>query len=571
MTQNLLTRLTVRNFKGFVDVDLELGGRVLLIGPNNSGKTSALQALALWQDGVRRWVEKRGSGAAPKERPGVVLNRRDLIHLPVPAVRLLWHDRRIQEGRERVVIEIRVAGVTDGLPWVCGLEFYYGNEESFYCRPVRDSEGNRMGVPAAAERQTVALLGPMSGLAAQEDRLTEGAIKVRLGEGRTAEVLRNLCYQVYEDEFGSDRWQNIAIRLQELFGVHLNPPRFIAERGELTLTYRDRNGIELDISCAGRGQQQTLLLLAHMAANPGTTLLLDEPDAHLEILRQRQIYQVLTDIAGDTGCQILAASHSEVMLNEAAGRDTVLAFVGRPHRIDDRGSQVLKSLRDIGFEHYYQAEETGWVLYLEGATDLAILRAFARKLGHPAVSCLERPFVHYVANQPRKAQAHFHGLREAKPDLVALAIYDRLDQDLPDEAHFRQVMWHRRELENYLTQRETLLAFAAAQGGETSGPLFSNLWADAMARAIDDIEAALATLGEPSPWGPDIKASDAFLDRLFPKFYRALGLENLLNKTNYHVLAPYVGTDSLDPEIAAKLDLISETACRARPRGGEAT
>lgn len=92
-----------------------------------------------------------------------------------------------------------------------------------------------------------------------------------------------------------------------------------------------------------RTQQQTLLLLAYMYANPGAVLLLDEPDAHLEILRQRQIYQVLTQTAAETNSQIIAASHSEVLLNEAADRDIVIAFVGKPHRIDDRGSQVLKS------------------------------------------------------------------------------------------------------------------------------------------------------------------------------------------------------------------------------------
>lgn len=77
-----------------------------------------------------------------------------------------------------------------------------------------------------------------------------------------------------------------------------------------------------------------------------------QPDAHLEILRQRQIYQVLSDTAAETDSQVIAASHSEVILNEAADRDPVIAFVGRPHRIDDRGSQVLKALKEIGFEHY---------------------------------------------------------------------------------------------------------------------------------------------------------------------------------------------------------------------------
>ena len=53
----MLTKLTIRNFKLFDDVELELSDRVVLIGPNNAGKTSALQALALWEIGVKRWIE----------------------------------------------------------------------------------------------------------------------------------------------------------------------------------------------------------------------------------------------------------------------------------------------------------------------------------------------------------------------------------------------------------------------------------------------------------------------------------------------------------------------------------
>jgi ABC-type cobalamin/Fe3+-siderophores transport system ATPase subunit len=41
-------------------------------------------------------------------------------------------------------------------------------------------------------------------------------------------------------------------------------------------------------------------------------LLLDEPDTHLEILRQRDIYNLITEVAASTGSQIIAASHSEV-------------------------------------------------------------------------------------------------------------------------------------------------------------------------------------------------------------------------------------------------------------------
>ena len=39
----MLTRLVIRNFKLFDKVEIELGERVVFVGPNNSGKTSALQ------------------------------------------------------------------------------------------------------------------------------------------------------------------------------------------------------------------------------------------------------------------------------------------------------------------------------------------------------------------------------------------------------------------------------------------------------------------------------------------------------------------------------------------------
>ena len=62
----MLTKLTMRNFKKFDEAEVELGKSVVLIGPNNSGKTSALQALALWDIGHRQWNLKRGAKLLPK-------------------------------------------------------------------------------------------------------------------------------------------------------------------------------------------------------------------------------------------------------------------------------------------------------------------------------------------------------------------------------------------------------------------------------------------------------------------------------------------------------------------------
>ena len=365
----MLTKLIIRNFKRFGgdEVEIELGDAVVFVGPNNSGKTTAMQALALWHAGVRRWCEKRDGSAAREGSRGVPIDRRGLVSIPVPHAGLLWHRRRTRnvhrvsgkQKTENIRIGVLVEGDSPGGKWECGLEFDYANAESLYCRPLRAGpQGrDRMPVPDQAKSVQVALAPPMSGLTSAELSLEQGAINVRIGEGRTAEVLRNLCYRVAQDE---NSWKSLTERIGSLFGISLNKPEHVPARGEITMSYKE-NGIQLDLSVSGRGLQQTLLILARLYANPNAVWLLDEPDAHLEILRQRDIYRLLSETASLQGSQIIVASHSEVILNEAAGQDDpVVAFAGRPHRMPlAKRSQAHKALAAVGFEHYCQAEQEG--------------------------------------------------------------------------------------------------------------------------------------------------------------------------------------------------------------------
>lgn len=472
-----------------------------------------------------------------------------------------------RQKTQNIRIDITVEGITSDKTWRCGLEFDYANAESFYCRPLRHTEDNlsgRLPVPDEATGLKVAFLPPMSGLTAVEPRWEAGRINVLLGEGQTAQVLRNLCFQVYEQK---EIWDKTCQHISRLFGVTLQPPEYIAERGEIRMQYEQGNRIKLDLSFAGRGLQQTLLLLTYLYANPKTILLLDEPDAHLEVLRQRQTYQLVSEIAEKQRSQIISASHSEVVLNEAADRDIVIAFVGKPHRIDDRGSQVSKSLKEIGFDQYYQAEQTGWVLYLEGSTDLAVLRAFAGALDHPVAEFLERPFVHYVANQPNKARDHFHGLKEACPDLVGIAIFDSISNPLQDAPYLKEMMWRQCEIENYLARENTLLAYAR---NTEHNDMFSLAEAmnreEAMRISIKEVSEALETLNKPKAWSAEIKATDDFLDPLFRKYFEKLGMPNLLRKTDYHTLTQFITPAEIDSEVTEKLDAILDMAKRARPR-----
>ncbi|MEO8496783.1 MAG: AAA family ATPase, partial [Planctomycetota bacterium] len=184
----MLTKLTIRHFKRFEEAEIELGKAVVFIGPNNSGKTTALQALALWDIGIRSWLAKRGGKASPEKRPGVAINRRDLISIPVPAANLLWHalhTRNVQSvevnGKAstrtgNIRVDVVVDGITNDQPWQCGFEFDYQNEESFVCRPVRlagfenskVSDAKFSEIPEHASAIQVAYLPPMSGLTDRE-------------------------------------------------------------------------------------------------------------------------------------------------------------------------------------------------------------------------------------------------------------------------------------------------------------------------------------------------------------------------------------------------------------------
>lgn len=574
----MLTKLKINNFKKFDNIEVELGQPVVFIGPNNSGKTTALQALALWEVGYNKWLEKRGADdITPSKRPGITINRKDLFALPIPASNLLWKDRKThltrkegdQQKTDFIFIDIIVEGIEANKEWKCGFEFYYANEEAFYCRPIRTSEQKdapRMPVPELPEKPSIAYLPPMSGLIDREFLKQYGEIDFLIGQGQTAQVLRNLCYRVYR-EF-PQKWTEVVNHLHQLFGITLLPPEY-TERSEIIMNYEDPSGIRLDLSASGRGVQQTLLLLSHLYANPKSIFLFDEPDAHLEILRQRQNFNLLSDVAEKQKSQIIAASHSEVVLNEAAGTGTVVAFVGKPHVINEKTSQTLKALTSIGFEQYLQAEQKGWVLYLEDSSDLAILKEFAVKLNHPALEYLHSPFVFYIStNLPRKAREHFWGIREAKNDLVGLAIFDRIDAELKTDTPLYETMWQKREIENYFCFKEVFTEFAKSMA-EGSGPLFDQVIRkrniDEMTKAIAELELALKTLDKGTPWSDDFKVSDDFMEPLFRKYSEKLSIPLVLRKKEFYKLIKFLERDSIENEIKEKLGLIMKTAKKAKP------
>lgn len=88
----MITAIEIKNFKRLKDSQrLDLDETVVLFGTNNSGKTSFLQTLSLWHLGLTKWLEKR-SGKNSSKRTGVVINRKDILTIPIHHNKMLWSD-----------------------------------------------------------------------------------------------------------------------------------------------------------------------------------------------------------------------------------------------------------------------------------------------------------------------------------------------------------------------------------------------------------------------------------------------------------------------------------------------
>lgn len=112
----------------------------MLIGPNNCGKTSAIQALALWAQAVRTWYLARKVSTA-KERTATALNRLAIVSVPVQRTRYFWHNTQVRTGSKDVSLIITV-----GVSWQkqlvpLSMRFRNQGDELVYCTPNDAASG----------------------------------------------------------------------------------------------------------------------------------------------------------------------------------------------------------------------------------------------------------------------------------------------------------------------------------------------------------------------------------------------------------------------------------------------
>src|SRR4029077_651407 len=414
-------------------------------------------------------------------------------------------------------------------------------------------------LPQAALDLSVVHIPPFSGIGPEETRYDRPYQDLLIGQGKAGDILRNLLLEVYERDDRAD-WENLCARVEAIFGYRLKPPRYggapfiVCEclRGLVTTT--GKNGLpHLDIASAGSGFHQVLLLLGFFFARPSTVLLLDEPDAHLHVILQKQVYDLLRSIASRRRCQLIIATHSEVLI-DSTSPSQIVSFFRRPHLLlsDTDRDQVREALKRLTALDILLAEQSTGILYVEGETDFNLLRTWARVLDHALSSWFTRcPFWH--SNQgrnPREAKGHFFALRAAVPEVSGILLLDGDNRRLPDRDVIADGLaverWERYEAESYLMHPEALVRFVVSRGSPLMGEVARRFLQDQIAPA-----AYRDPLGHHDFW-INTPASKTLLPALFQ------AVQFPLSKEEYYLIAEQMLPEEIPVEVRSKLDRMAE-------------
>ena len=524
----MLRKVEVKNFKVFGEEAFELPKHLVVVGPNNCGKTSLLQAIAAWSEIANHWFETNTDVARLEDGnyPAADFNLLRFDSVPLRDFPHLWRNKR---STEPLSICVEAEG------WRVGFEVVLAATEQVQVRPMREvREGH---LERCKKRPPIVVyVPPISHLPVEEAPLRKDAVRARIRAGRVREVLRNLVDFISEDDA---KWTQLLRIVDELFGYELLRPN---SGTDLIVQFRHRpDGEAFDLSSAASGFLQVLASYATLLFEEASVILIDEPDAHLHLLLQETAYRRLRGFAEQTKSQLVVATHSEVII-ESAKEDLRLLWRGfRELPEDKRVGNILRLKNHV----LMSAETEPGILYAEDESDVNDLRAWAGVLGHPLFRFLDKPFWEATApgaGRDYAAQA-FGALRRMVPEVKGAELRDG-DAKVPQRtsAGLIRLRWRNKEIENYLLHPSALERFVRQERGDT---------------VAENVREYMRRVLPPMLFEAPFSAQFPFDgSAVLAGILEEAGLR--LKKTEYWQIAAQMRPDEIHPEVREKLDAIAK-------------
>jgi energy-coupling factor transporter ATP-binding protein EcfA2 len=499
----MIKKLILKNFKGVENQIYEFSDFDLLVGSNNSGKSTVLQAIAIWGFCVEVFRQSDRSGVT-----GTRVLLPNFTALPLPEFNLLWHERTERKG-VKVMKDDKQANATErieieiGIEWEAGdairrefaVNLRYETPQSVYAIPKPGWEAFRT-LEQAKQLLKVVYVPPFSGLETSEKWQDTGVIQEEVGKAQPGRVLRNLLLRVWKHQetdgdqtiqshpINDSDWRELTGVVKRWFGVDLSEPQYPKGATRIICEYKQAsrriNEVDskkkrsktvatkkYDLISGGSGFQQTLILLAFFYGFHPDVILMDEPDAHLHVSLQKEVLEYFQKVARDRRVQFIVATHSRDFINQVAPHQILSLREGQPQRLH-LNYEVHDTLDQLGALDNTQLgilSAYRRLLLVENESDWKLLAIWLDTvLGPNVASQLKRRLaVCYAHGSVWKADVE--KLRQQLQRMLklqgdSLQIFAISDRDYyPDrvmlmqnktKGHVTFHMWDRVEIENYL-------------------------------------------------------------------------------------------------------------------------
>jgi predicted ATPase len=495
----MIKEVHLKRFKRFEREEFLLKDKGLTIcaGPNSSGKSTLLHALAVWSFGVTVVRQFKGKEALFEgyDGQGAGLSKDDFTPINIPDLRHLWYNLKSQLPNEGYSMAITVKWDDPKGERHLTMAFSLVQDRLFVKAVESNLDGN-------TDIPQIVYVPPVAGVDAREEYATLAKRRAMLGRGLAGAVLRNFLMDLEErnrisrkekqgekkklsqtdlkELRASDPWERLNESMRQTFGLELKVTPFNADfhsviRVDVVPKRRDgkfwrNNGPSRDLMVEGAGAQQWLTVLAFALTQETDVLLLDEPDAHLFTKLKLELVDRLCEIS-ETGPQILVATHATEILKRHP-LERIMSFGEKHPAYLQREVQRAKLISGLGDDYaplIEKARISRRMLFVENESDARILKEIARTCGF---NWPDNIAVCVTTDKHSDRLRFYRNLLEAIGDLKALSIRDRDNDNLggidpvslcekgvntkayPD---FRARTWRRREIENYALVASALI------------------------------------------------------------------------------------------------------------------
>ena len=444
----MLVELHLKNFRGFEDHTVPLRPTTLIVGRNNAGKSSVVEALRLLSLVTKRF---RSVGYHPAPNWGNIPRREDGIRPSLTGLELNFSTLFYRYAEPPAVVEATFANRT-------AVRIYIGGQDKIHA-VVFDAKGRIIKTKSAAMRldlPTVEILPQIGPLEEKEMVLTKDYVRSAVSSHLASKHFRNQL-RVFSEEVPRFRtmveetWP--GLRILELDSGQGYPT------DQITLTVRDED-FAAEVSAMGHGLQmwvQTIWFLARV--DEAACVILDEPDVYMHPDLQRRLIRYLKR----SHRQVVVATHSIEMMSEVTPDDILIVDRRRKQsRFAISAPVVQRLVEHVGSVHNIQLARL-WnakkCLLVEG-DDVSLL-SIVHRLLFPEREPLESIPNLSLGGWGGWAYAVGSSLLLKNSGGETITVYCILDSDYHsreaiqkrlDDAHNRGVrlhVWSQKELENY--------------------------------------------------------------------------------------------------------------------------